>query len=100
VARPSLLDVETDSEDLMHIDCDTCQVRPLACGDCVVTYLLGSAPDGVTGVEFDQQERAALAVLAASGLVPPLRLVAPQRTPGRRGGNAALTDGDPMKSAG
>ena len=61
----------------MNIDCDTCEVRGLACGDCVVTYLLGSAPDGVVGVEFDAQERAALDVLAASGLVPPLRLVRP-----------------------
>ena len=61
----------------MHIDCDTCEVRGLACGDCVVTYLLGAAPDGVAGIEFDQQEQAALEVLAASGLVPPLRLVAP-----------------------
>jgi len=61
----------------MNIDCDTCEVRGPACGDCVVTYLLGSAPGGVAGIEFDRQERAALDVLAASGLVPPLRLVRP-----------------------
>ena len=56
----------------MIIDCDSCEVRGLACGDCVVTALLGAPP---TGVELDAGERAALDVLAESGLVPPLRLV-------------------------
>ena len=56
----------------MHIDCDHCAVRGPACGGCVVTVLLGSTPDGV---EWDETERAALGVLADSGLVPPLRLV-------------------------
>lgn len=56
----------------MLIDCDSCDVRGLACGECVVTVLLGSPPDGV---HLDPEERAALDVLAAAGLVPPLRLV-------------------------
>jgi hypothetical protein len=56
------------------IDCDSCEVRGLACGDCVVTALLGSPP---SGVEIDESERAALDALAGSGLVPPLRLVLP-----------------------
>jgi len=38
----------------------------------VVTVLLGAPPDGV---EWDETERAAIGVLADSGLVPPLRLV-------------------------
>jgi hypothetical protein len=54
------------------IDCDGCAMRDLACGDCVVTVLLG-APPGV--LEVDDGERQALDVLAASGLVPRLRLV-------------------------
>ncbi|MDQ1586197.1 MAG: hypothetical protein QOJ49_771 [Actinomycetota bacterium] len=58
----------------MIIDCDSCEVRGLACGDCVVTALLGSPP---SGVEIDESERAALDALAGSGLVPPLRLVLP-----------------------
>ncbi|MGI8698784.1 MAG: hypothetical protein ACR2J0_06550 [Mycobacteriales bacterium] len=58
----------------MLIDCDHCVVRGLACGDCVVTVLLGSVP---TGVEIDDEERAALAALAEGGLIPPLRLVEP-----------------------
>lgn len=56
----------------MIIDCDRCEVRGLACGDCVVTALLGSPP-----AELDDGESAALEALAGSGLVPPLRLVIP-----------------------
>jgi len=56
----------------MLIDCDGCAVRGLACSDCVVTVLLGTPPDGL---RLDATERRALAVLADSGLVPPLRLV-------------------------
>jgi hypothetical protein len=62
----------------MLIDCDTCAVRDLACGDCVVTVLLGAPPANVgdgPGMELDGAEQAAIAVLAGSGLVPPLRLV-------------------------
>jgi len=55
----------------VHIDCDTCVVRGLACHDCVVTVLLGPPPE----LTFDDDERRALDVLAAGGLVPPLRLV-------------------------
>ena len=56
----------------VHIDCDTCEVRGFACGDCVVSVLLGAPP---AGLELDAGERLALSVLAESGLVPPLRLV-------------------------
>ena len=57
----------------MIIDCDSCTVRgPDACGDCVVTALLGAPPS-----EIDDHEREALEALAGSGLVPPLRLVLP-----------------------
>jgi len=55
----------------MLIDCDTCTARGTGCGDCVVTVLLGTPPQGV---ELDAAERAAIGVLADSGLVPPLRL--------------------------
>ena len=55
----------------MLIDCDTCEVRGLACGDCVVSVLLGPPPE----LELDAAEQHALDVLAGSGLVPPLRLV-------------------------
>jgi hypothetical protein len=54
----------------MIIDCDRCSMRNVACADCVVSVLLSPTP----GYGFDDEERVALAVLAQSGLVPPLRL--------------------------
>ena len=66
----------------MLIDCDGCAMRDLACGDCVVTVLLGAPPGAV---EVDDGERAALDVLADSGLVPRLRLV-PLTVPTSGGG--------------
>lgn len=72
----------------MIIDCDTCTARATACADCVVTFLtipVRAAPPPVTvgvetgtaagAVELDAAEQHAIGVLAASGLVPPLRLV-------------------------
>jgi hypothetical protein len=64
----------------MLIDCEICAVRGPACGDCVVTVLLGALPadrsgDGESGIDLDGEEQAAIAVLASSGLIPPLRLV-------------------------
>jgi hypothetical protein len=56
----------------MLIDCDSCAMRDLACGDCVVSALLGAPPGGV---EFDGDEQDALGALARGGLLPPLQLV-------------------------
>ncbi len=68
-----------DLTDPVTVDCDRCMVRsPGACGDCVVTVLLGSPPDGI---ELDGDEVAALGTLADEGLVPPLRLVIPLTAP-------------------
>ncbi len=61
----------------VHIDCDTCTVRGLACHDCVVTVLLGPPPE----LGFDDDQQRALTVLAGSGLVPPLRMVSPESGP-------------------
>jgi hypothetical protein len=66
------------------IDCDSCEVRGLACDDCVVSALLGGPP-----AELDDGERAALSALAGSGLVPPLRLVLPLEVVRREGPSAA-----------
>jgi hypothetical protein len=55
----------------MLIDCDRCEMRDIACPDCVVTALLGPAqpqPD------LDPAEQRALRVLADARLVAPLRL--------------------------
>jgi hypothetical protein len=59
----------------MIIDCDRCEMRDVACDDCVVTVLLGSPPVG----ELEPDETVALRALADGGLVPPLRM---RRPPG------------------
>lgn len=61
----------------LDIDCDRCLVRGPACGDCVVTVLLGPPSE----LRLDVDERRALDVLAAGGLAPPLRLVTPVEEP-------------------
>ncbi len=58
--------------DILHVDCNTCIARGPACGDCVITVLLGAPTQGV---DLDADEQAALAALAESGMVPPLRLI-------------------------
>lgn len=72
------------------IDCATCTARDIACEECVVSVLLGTPALPATGQPYaavlDEQERAAIGVLADAGLVPPLRL-----TPS--------PDGDPDGSA-
>ena len=70
-----------DLTDELIIDCDTCSVRGVACGDCVMSVLL-EAPPGWTSTEdgdgdwvaLDPAEARALGVLAEGGLLPPLRL--------------------------
>lgn len=61
------------------IDCDTCRMRDIACGDCVISLLLGAPEDSN---DLDEVEAAAFGALAAGGLVPPLRLVPVRRTSG------------------
>lgn len=56
----------------MIISCDQCTMRDTAaCGDCVVTFLLGREPD--EAVIFDAAEERALRLLAGAGMVPTLR---------------------------
>ncbi|GAA1382386.1 hypothetical protein GCM10009613_10130 [Pseudonocardia kongjuensis] len=87
----------------MIVDCDRCQVRDTACGDCVIgvlmdvpeidrpiPYLPVDVPGELPGtpvraehaggpasgpLEFSEPERRALQVLAEQGLIPHLRLV-------------------------
>jgi hypothetical protein len=67
----------------MLVDCDSCAVRGPACGDCVVSVLVGAPP---TGVELGEAEQEALRHLADAGLVPHLRLVPTGRPRERRAG--------------
>nr|WP_238354752.1 hypothetical protein [Kribbella sandramycini] len=50
-------------------------MRGPGCQDCVVTAVLGLTADPGPTLRIDADEQAALAALADSGLVPPLRLV-------------------------
>jgi hypothetical protein len=65
----------------MVIDCDTCTMRDVACTDCVVSFLTICVrsgdrvrPAGPGTPDLSEAESRAIAVLARSGLVPPLRL--------------------------
>ncbi len=58
----------------MLIDCDSCEMRDVACADCVITALLGPAGQPP---EIGAAERRALRVLADARLVAPLRLCPP-----------------------
>jgi hypothetical protein len=55
----------------MLIDCDSCAARGPACGECVVSAVLGVPPGNV---DLDADERRAIAVLADAGMVPHLLL--------------------------
>ena len=57
---------------------DSCQMRDVACDDCVVTALLSAG----TGEEIGGETVDALRVLADGGLVPPLRMQWPQASSG------------------
>lgn len=60
----------------MLIDCDRCEMRNIACSDCVVNVLLGGEVS-----ELDGAEQEAIGVLAEAGLVPPLRLTVVDQNP-------------------
>jgi hypothetical protein len=65
----------------MIIDCDSCEMRNIACDDCVVSVLLAAPPAVEDGdIEWGEDESGAIRALAASGLVPPVRM-----RDGRRG---------------
>lgn len=52
------------------IDCDTCVVRGLRCGECVFSVILDETPAG--GWLLDHEEQSAVQALADSGMVPRL----------------------------
>jgi hypothetical protein len=60
----------------MKIDCGRCEARGAGCQDCVITVLgprnASGAPAAASGYLGDEEVRA-LGVLAAAGMVPPLR---------------------------
>jgi len=78
----------------MEIACGRCEMRGAGCQDCVVTVLEPQDVAGFSGAGFSTEapgylgeaEVRALGVLAAAGMVPPLRLSLPGSTvlPGAR----------------
>ena len=69
--------------DAMEIDCDRCGMRGAGCQDCVITVLQPRNAAGFSGADpgyLTEAEVKALGVLAAAGLVPPLRLSLPGTT--------------------
>ena len=71
----------------MIVDCEGCVMRDVACGDCVVTFLLG--PPQALG----SAEQVALATLADGGLVPPLRMRASAGSAGDSNGRTRPVSG-------
>ncbi|HUL25421.1 MAG TPA: hypothetical protein VLW44_06585 [Streptosporangiaceae bacterium] len=64
----------------MLIDCERCEMRDVACADCVVTALLrlpGQRGRSGRPAQIGEAERRALRVLADAKLVSPLRMRAP-----------------------
>ena len=73
----------------MEIDCGRCEMRGTGCQDCVVTALESRNVAGLSIAAsryLGEAEVKALGVLAAAGMVPPLRLSLPGSTilPGAR----------------
>jgi hypothetical protein len=64
----------------MEIDCERCEMRGAGCQDCVITMLQPGNAAGFSAVApgyLTEAEAKALGVLAAAGLVSPLRLSLP-----------------------
>jgi hypothetical protein len=59
----------------MIIDCDSCVMRQIACGDCVVSVLLDIKPAPGKNAELSNADKAAINNLSSVGLVPPLRFM-------------------------
>lgn len=56
----------------MHIDCDECQMRRTeACGDCVVSFILGREPGDA--LVIDVEEERVIRRFTHVGLLPDLR---------------------------
>lgn len=54
--------------DVLSVECRTCPVRELHCGDCMVPVLLEIAT-ARTETSLDREERAAVTALVRAGLV-------------------------------
>jgi hypothetical protein len=64
---------------VMKIDCSRCEMRGAGCQDCVIAVLepRNTAGSSATHGDLGEAEVKALGVLAAAGMVPPLRFSLP-----------------------
>lgn len=53
----------------MTVECERCEMRGLACGNCAALFIVAADPDPDLG----PAELRALTVLASAGMIPPLR---------------------------
>lgn len=65
---PTVVAVAKEGVITVIIDCTSCPVRELHCGDCMVTALLEPP---TSELPLDASERAAVTLFVASGLVTP-----------------------------
>jgi hypothetical protein len=71
-ARPLGREEVNAMDEQITIECDGCRGRELnACGDCVVSFILGREPGDA--LIIDAEEARAVRLLGDVGLVPPLR---------------------------
>lgn len=69
---PPRHDVCMTTNESLTIDCDACSMRETdACGDCVVSFLIGRDPHEAVVLSLD--EARAVKLLANAGMVPTLR---------------------------
>jgi hypothetical protein len=58
---------------LMIIKCETCAVRDIGCGDCVLTFFLEKKQDQSMHCEIPDKTAEAIDLLSSRGIVRPLR---------------------------
>lgn len=87
----------------MNVDCAGCIGHPHACGDCSIGLLLGPVVSVTSGDDQgngrDSEMSAAIAVFAASGMLPGLRSVS-SRGDVRAGGGVDTGGGTGARQAG
>ena len=67
------LSVVTFIVSCMIIKCETCAVRDIGCGDCVLTFFLDKNREKTTHCEIPDKTAEAIDLLSSRGIVRPLR---------------------------
>jgi hypothetical protein len=57
----------------MIIKCETCAVRDIGCGDCVLTFFLEKKLDQSAHCEIPDKTAEAIDLLSSRGIIRPLR---------------------------